>query len=385
VKIAIIGSRGIPNNYGGFEQFAEYLSRSLVAKGHQVWVCNPHYHSYKKTDFQGVNIKHIFNPETIIGTPGNFVYDFLCLRFSVKIKPDIIFMLGYTTSSVWFRFFRFRNTVLVTNLDGLEWKRDKWGTVVKKMTRWFEYLAVKYGGHLVADHPVIRDYFQEHHHAKTTYIPYGADQFTNPDEQVLKEFHLEKNRYNLLIARFEAEHNIEMIIDGHLKSGRQELLVLVGNYSTPYGEMLKKKYRDISKLRFLGGIYNINKLNNLRYFSNVYFHGHSIGGTNPSLLEAMASGALIVAHNNPFNKSILGDNALYFSTAGEISRVLETINKQDPSNQQKIENNCRRIAEDFNWKNITDDYEDLFNGLIHPGSSPESRQQSHFNQTHGGN
>ena len=363
MKIAIIGSRGIPNNYGGFEQFAEYLSRSLVAKGHEVWVCNPHYHSFKGSEFQGVKIKQVFNPETVLGTPGNFIYDILCLRFGVKIKPDIVFMLGYTTSSVWFRFFKFRNSVLVTNLDGLEWKRDKWGAMVKRVTRWFERLAVRHGGHLVADHPVIQQYFLEHHNAQTTYIPYGADVFESPDETVLKEFNVERNGYSLLIARFEAEHNIEMIVEGYLASGRPELLLLVGNHATAYGKVLKKKYRNVARLRFMGGIYNMNKLNNLRYFCNFYFHGHSIGGTNPSLLEAMAARALIIAHRNPFNESILGSDAFYFTVIQDISDVLKTVDPLSPASSGMLENNLDKIRKNFNWKNITGMYENLFQEL----------------------
>lgn len=364
MKIAIIGSRGIPNNYGGFEQFAEYLSRSLVAKGHEVWVCNPHYHSYRNDTFEGVHIKHIYNPENLIGTSGNFIYDFLCLRFAVKVKADIILMLGYTTSSLWFKSFNFNNSILVTNLDGLEWKRDKWGTFVKILTRRFEKLAINYGGELIADHPVIKEYFLNEHQAHTTYIPYGADVFNDSDENELSEFKLEKNTYNLLIARFEAEHNIELIIEGFLASDCPEKLVLVGNHGTPYGKSLLRKYKDYERLKFLGGIYQIKKLNNLRYFSNFYFHGHSIGGTNPSLLEAMASRALIIAHENPFNRSILGDDAYYFSTAKEISKILSSHTRADESTQIRLESNLAKIREQYSWKNITNAYENLFVSLL---------------------
>lgn len=364
MKIAIIGSRGIPNNYGGFEQFAEYLSKSLVARNHEVWVCNPHYHHYRGNVFFGVNIKHIYNPETILGTSGNFIYDYLCLRFAIKVRPDIILMLGYTTSSVWFRIFNFGDSILVTNLDGLEWKRDKWGMVVKRLTRWFETLAVKYGGHLIADHPAIQQYFLEQHHKQTSYIPYGAEVFNNPDESEIKTFELDKKSYSLLIARFEAEHNIEMIIEGFLAGGRQELLLLVGNHLTAYGQKLKSKFSENKQVRFMGGIYDMKKLNNLRYFSNFYFHGHSIGGTNPSLLEAMASGALIIAHNNPFNKGILENNAVYFSTAAEISEILKTMVPDSEASKVMLQNNINKIKDHYNWHGISLQYENLFKEFL---------------------
>lgn len=364
MKIAIVGSRGIPNNYGGFEQFAEYLSISLVKKGHEVWVCNPHYHSFSSDHLDGVNIKHIYNPETLIGTSGNFIYDLLCLRFTVKEKPDIILMLGYTTSSVWFRFFNFGHSELVTNLDGLEWKRDKWGPILKRITLWFEKLAVRYGGNLVADHPVIQDYFREQHHQETTYIPYGANVFINSDERILEEYHLKKKSYCLLIARFEAEHNIDMVIKGYLESNRKEPLLLVGNHTTLYGKRLYRKYHSVSRLRFLGGIYDMKKLNNLRYFCSFYFHGHSIGGTNPSLLEAMAAGALIVSHENAFNKAVLGPDAYYFNNENEVKQVLDSLDPDNESGRKMKENNIIKISTNYNWKSISDSYEALFMKLI---------------------
>ena len=376
MKIAILGSRGIPNNYGGFEQFAEYLSKRLASRGHEVWVCNPHYHSFTEGELEGVHIRHVFNPENIMGTAGNFIYDFLSLKYAGELKPDIILMLGYTTSSVWFRFFEFRSRNLVTNLDGLEWKRDKWSPAIKRLTRWFEKLAVRYGGYLIADHTEIQDYFLHQYQVPATYIPYGADVFENPDEAALEEFRLEKNSYCLMIARFEAEHNMELIIEGYLGSDRPEKLVLVGNHGTPYGLRLYRKYRHQTRLHFTGGIYDMVKLNNLRYFSSYYFHGHSIGGTNPSLLEAMAARALIIAHENPFNRAILGSDAFYFTTSGDIIRILKTLDTRTDNKQSWRSNNVEKINTRFNWDHITSSYENLFAAIV------EGRQQQRTPQPH---
>ncbi len=371
-----MGSRGIPNNYGGFEQFAEYLSKRLAARGHEVWVCNPHYHSFTEGELEGVHIRHVFNPETFMGTAGNFIYDFLSLKQAGEMRPDIILMLGYTTSSVWFRFFKFRNHNLVTNLDGLEWKRDKWSPLIKQLTRWFEKLAVRNGGHLIADHTEIQAYFLKQYRVPTTYIPYGADVFENPDEASLLEFHLEKNKYCLMIARFEAEHNMEVIIEGYLASDRPEKLVLVGNHGTPYGVRLYRKYQHQARLNFTGGIYDIGKLNNLRYFSSCYFHGHSIGGTNPSLLEAMAARALIIAHENPFNRAILGNEAFYFTTSDDISSILKELDARVDDKQSWLNNNVNKINTRFSWEHITTSYENLFADIV------AGRQKQLTPQTH---
>ena len=300
MKVGILGTRGIPNQYGGFEQFAQFLSVFLVNKGHKVWVYNSHKHSYQKDSYEGVNIIHCFDPEYKIGTIGQFIYDFNCIRDARNRDFDILLQLGYTSSSVWAKLLP-TNQCVVTNMDGLEWKRTKFSKNVQGFLKNAERWAVKSSNVLVSDSIGIQEYIEEKYKVKSSYIPYGADVFESADESCLKEMDLQAGNYDMLIARLEPENSIEMILDGRLMATSDRPLLVIGNCDKSYGIYLKKKFEAFDTIRFLGGIYDQELLNNLRHYSNIYFHGHQVGGTNPSLLEAMGAGALVAAHRNIFN------------------------------------------------------------------------------------
>lgn len=361
MKIGIIGVRGVPNYHGGFEQFAEFLSEYLVKNGHIVHVYNSHNHPFQEALWKGVNIIHKYDPEYLIGTSGQFIYDLNCIVDSKKRKFDIILQLGYTSSSIWYKLMP-KKPVIVTNMDGLEWKRSKYSSIVKRFLKVAEKLAVLNSDHLIADSIGIQKHLEEKYDKESTYIAYGATPFVGEDFDALKQYNLEKDNYNLLIARMEPENNIEVILDGVAQStNKQKFLVIGNNDVNEFGKRLTLKYADNSNIVFLGGIYDQNHLNNLRYFSNLYFHGHSVGGTNPSLLEAMASKALIIAHENIFNKAILEENAIYFSSKGDIQKLLETTVKKDHGS--KIEANYYKISKQFAIGQINMQYLDLFNKL----------------------
>ena len=312
MKIGIIGTRGIPNHYGGFEQFAEFLSVGLVKRGHEVSVYNSHNHPYQGSEWNGVQIIHCKDPEHKLGTIGQFFYDRYCIRDSRKREFDIILQLGYTSSSVWGRLLPKKTSVITTNMDGLEWKRSKYSKTIQRFLKYAEKLGVKHSHYLIADSVGIQTHLKEKYNREAVYIGYGADNFENPDNAVLSEYKLKEFGYDMLIARLEPENNVETILDGVKNSGTIRTFLVIGKHETKFGDYLKSKFKESTNIQFLGGIYDLNRLNNLRHFSNLYFHGHSVGGTNPSLLEAMASNALICAHRNVFNASILNDDAFYF-------------------------------------------------------------------------
>jgi hypothetical protein len=356
MKIAIIGTRGIPNNYGGFEQFAEYLSVGLVNKGHEVFVYNSHNHSYKADNWNGVNIVHCFDPEYLIGTVGQFIYDLNCIINSRKHDFDIILQLGYTSSSIWNRLMP-KKSILVTNMDGIEWKRSKFSKKVQKFLKYAEGLAVKYSEYFIADSIGIQRYLKKEHKVESTYIPYGAKLMNEPDSDILKEYNLKKYNYDIVIARMEPENNIEMIIEGYLDSKKERDLVIVGSLETKFGKYILEKYNDNS-IKYLGFVSGIENLNSLRNFSNLYFHGHSVGGTNPSLLEAMASNSLICAHDNIFNKSILEKDACYFTKSKQISDLIN--NKIKAKENELVKSNVEKITNLYSWNKIVNDYELFF-------------------------
>ena len=158
MKIGILGTRGVPNHYGGFEQFAEFFSVFLAEKGHEVYVYNSHTHPYQEKEFKGVKLIHCHDPENKIGTIGQFIYDLNCILDARKKNFDIILQLGYTSSSVWFKLHP-KNAVVITNMDGLEWKRTKYSKPVQQALKWAEKLAVKNSDFLIADSLGIQNYF----------------------------------------------------------------------------------------------------------------------------------------------------------------------------------------------------------------------------------
>lgn len=356
MRIAIIGTRGIPNHYGGFEQCAEYLALGLVQKGVEVIVYNSHNHPYKESTWNGVRIVHCYDPEYKWGTVGQFIYDLNCIRDVRKRDCDIILQLGYTSSSVWGSLLPSKRSVITTNMDGLEWKRTKYSNKVKKFLLYAEKLGVKYSHHLIADSIGIQEYLLEKYNKKSVFIPYGAHVFEENDPGQIEEYNLKPWSYNLLVARLEPENSIDVILEGVVESGTGDDFLVIGKHETPYGQYLKNKFASNSNIKFIGGIYNIEKLNNLRYHSNIYFHGHTVGGTNPSLLEAMASNSLICANKNPFNEYILGTDAYYFSNKEEVAEVIRSCHKVDSENQIKLNNNIKKIEKLYRWDIIIEQY-----------------------------
>ena len=288
----------------------------MVKAGYEVFVYNSHLHPYKEKSWNGVNLVHCYDPEEKIGSTGQFIYDFNCILDSRKRSFDIILQLGYTSSSVWNWLFP-KNVPIVTNMDGLEWKRSKYSKPVQLFLKFAEKLAVFFSDQLIADSKGIQSYLKEKYNKDSVYIPYGANIFRTPSKTVLKEYNLIPYKYDMLIARLEPENSVEEILDGFTASNVNRDFLVVGNTKTSLGKKLIDKYQN-SRIKFIGFVNGIEKLNSLRYYSNLYFHGHTVGGTNPSLLEAMASNALICAQNNFFNKAILAEDALYFSSTEEV-------------------------------------------------------------------
>lgn len=372
MKIAFISTRGIPNNYGGFEQFAEYISVGLVRRGHEVVVYSPHFHPYREPDYKGVRIKHIYSPEKWMGSSvGSFFYDFLSLRDALKKeKFDIIYEAGYTSivpAYIWFNVKRIKYPLFTTNMDGLEYKRTKFNKWVQKFVFWEERMAVKHSHYLIADNMGIHDYYKEKYGKESKFLAYGADVHEDYDVDVLKEYGLEAGGYFIVVARLEPENNLFMAIEGYLASNQygKRPLVVVGKTNTPYGKYLMERYGRDRNIRFVGGIYDFRKLNSIRHYSYAYFHGHSVGGTNPSLLEAMASGCFILAHDNIFNRAVLGENALYYGSTDAATEMLDGIDQAVSAHKKEYtERNLEVIRRDYSWEKLVDEHEEYFKWML---------------------
>jgi glycosyltransferase involved in cell wall biosynthesis len=363
MKIGILGTRGIPNQYGGFEQLAEYLSVGLVKKSFEVYVYNTHNHSFQEDTWNGVHIIHCRNPEDKLKTAGQFIYDLNCILDARKRDFDVMLILGYTSMSVWGRVFP-KKPAIVINMDGLEWKRNKYSGRVRKFLYDAEKLAVKFCDYFIADSLAIQKYLKSKYDISSEFIAYGAEMLWQSNESDLKEWDLSKFNYFLVIARMEPENNIEMILNGFSASDSNKKMIIIGNPSNQFGTYLKNKFKEDSRIFFIGPLYDKAKLHSLKAFSALYFHGHSAGGTNPSLLEAMASGSLIAAHNNEFNSSVLHKDGFYFLDAGEVKKLVEETSR-GPKETEKIENNIKKIQEEYTWPAIIDQYEAYIRACYH--------------------
>ena len=372
MKIAFISTRGIPNNYGGFEQFAEYISVGLAQRGHEVVVYSPKFHPYQEDTYKGVRLKHIYSPETWMGSSvGSFFYDFASLCDALKKEDfDIIYEAGYTSiipAYIWFNVRKRKRPIFTTNMDGLENKRSKFSPMVRRFLDWEEKMAVKYSHYLIADNMGIHDYYKEKYDKESKFLAYGADIHDDFNADYLKEFGLQPEEYYILIARLEPENNIVMAIEGYLHSkenGRRPLIV-VGKTNTPHGKELVEKYGNEKNVRFVGGIYDFKKLDSVRHFSKAYFHGHSVGGTNPSLLEAMAAGCFIFAHDNIFNRAVLEENAFYYPSADKVAEYLNRIDTMaEESKIQYTANNIEVIRNEYSWERLVDEHEKYFQWLL---------------------
>jgi glycosyltransferase involved in cell wall biosynthesis len=360
LKIAILGTRGIPNEYGGFEQFAEYLGSGLVKRGHQVTVYNSTDHSYQKKSYKGVQIVHMNCPEKKLGALAHFIYDWRCSKDAYKKGYDLIYHSGYATAApAIFHFSKKSNSTWVTNMDGLEWKRDKWSKLAKLLTKLMEKIAVKFSDYIISDNIGIQDYYNSKFKITSTFLPYGAEIPDEVSDKPLKEFNVYPNEYYILVSRLEPENSIEIILDGFCNSNSKTPFIVVGNHNTKYGTKLKKKYLSNKCISFVGGIYEKEKLDSLRKYAKRYFHGHTVGGTNPSLLEAMALGCSIVSHNNPFNASVLRNYCEYFTRFNDISRIIMKCEKHELKNPNR-ENCIAVIKENYSWEKVLDKHEQFF-------------------------
>jgi glycosyltransferase involved in cell wall biosynthesis len=357
LKIAIIGCRGIPNFYGGFERLAECLSVALINKGHDVTVYNSHNHPYQKKDFYGVRVQHCYDPEYLLGTAGQFIYDFNCIKHARKQNYDVMVFLGYTSSSVWGRFFP-KKPVVISNMDGLEWKRAKYGNITKRFLRYAEKWAIQFSDFYIADSVVIQNYLQKKYHIKCKYIPYGSEIENTNNKALLSPYHVSTEDYYLLMARMEPENNVETILDGFYQSTSKKKFIVIGSTGNSLGQKLVNKFKEDKRILFTGAIYDKTVTQALKYFSHLYFHGHSVGGTNPSLLEAMGSGALIAAHENEFNQAVLQKDAYYFETANDVEQLIHSVNREEKE-KQMVYNNFLKIENQYNWSDIIEQYNDF--------------------------
>ena len=348
MRIAIVGTRGIPNRYGGFEQCAQEIAPRFVAAGHDVTVFSPASHDYREPTYRGVKIDRIAWDEARLGPLGLFTYEYLALRGVERLRADVALVLGHTPSGLFLKGARRRPYAVVMNVDGVERWRAKFGWAKRQLLIAGERGAVRRSDVLIADNPGIATYLRNEFGVASTCIEYGATIPATIADPAAGD--PAPGTYDLAIARLEPENNVAMIADGVLASPGDRPLHIVGGLTTPYARVLAARYAGRERIVLRGAIFDADRLNSLRRHANLYFHGHSVGGTNPALLEAMAAGARIAAHDNMFNRAVLGNNAGYFADAAAVTRLAAGIDPPGPPEATAA--NAARISGYYTWDRI---------------------------------
>lgn len=329
-----------------------------VKAGHEVVVYTIGNHPEKISELNGVAIRHIFNPEKRLGLSGQFIYDLLCILDARTKNFDVILQLGYTTSGIWS--FLWPREKTITNMDGLEHQRAKYAGPLSSFLKWSERRAAKRSKLLIADNPEIANYLSKYK-VPTSTIAYGSEIVEEPTDafEILQRNHLPTDNFHLHIGRIQPDNHVFEILDAAASTG--ETLVTVGDYTTRYGRKLKATFPE-SNIIYAGTIYDKTILNALRTRATFYLHGHSVGGTNPALLEAMGSGSMILAHENPFNASVLGGLGALWKDEDALTRLLT----QRPSEEIRSEQarlSRERIKAHFNWEDVAKKYLHSFSSL----------------------
>ncbi len=331
IKVAFTGTRGIMLNssltIGGFEKFVAKISERLV-RGFpgDVMVYTPHYIS-TPANLNGIKIRKIFAPERYMGVAGTILYDFLAYRDALKKDFDLIFECGYGSffPAVMLNKKR-KKPYLAVNMDGFEWKRFK-NPLFRNYMLFVEKVTVKHADYIIADHPLIRDYFKEKYGISPFLLSYGSEKYDNFTEKVPHKYGLQPYKYFIVVARPIKENNIELIFKAFgtfvSTNNSDYKLVWVTNTKARYAKKIRRKYND-KRFLFLE-ITGEQELFSLRHYAKAYIHGHSVGGTNPSLLEAIFSDVPIIAFHSPFNIHILGNDNCYFRNVKELISILFTI------------------------------------------------------------
>ena len=370
-KLNILGIRGLPAQHGGFESFAEKLSIFLSARNWQVTVYCQEEGDGSITESNWHGIRRIHIPVNRGGALGTVIFDWKATRHALT-QEGLFLTLGYNTA-IFNSIQRLKGQINLINMDGIEWRRDKWGIIAKT---WFwlnERAGCLIGNHLVADHPKIKSHLETRVNTdKITMIPYGGDIVTNADSNLLMPYGVKPGKYSIIIARPEPENSFLEMVRAFSLTQRNHTLVVLGNF-TPDSNDFHRKVIDAASAEviFPGAIYETAVVQALRFYSRFYLHGHRVGGTNPSLVEAMGVGCAVIAHDNHFNRWVAGPDAAYFKDESDCATQFDHLLIDDVAITKMKAASSLRFHERFTWDQVLREYEELLT-LWHPKSKKSS-------------
>jgi glycosyltransferase involved in cell wall biosynthesis len=357
--VRILGTHGIPAAYGGFETAAENVARHLVAHGWRVIVYCQGLGSGPVVHDEWNGIERVTIPVGRDDWLGTSEFDRKSIKHAVQHR-DLSLTFGYNTA-VFNIAQRRRGLKNVINMDGIEWSRERWGLAKQTILYVNERIACWVGDRLIADHPEIERYLRtKARGSKISTITYGADAVTAAPTSPVTELGLEPGRYLTLICRPIPENSILELVSAFSSRPRGYRLAILGTY-TPDTDDYHRAVVEAAgeEVSFVGAVYDPHTVQAIRFHSVAYLHGHTVGGTNPSLVEAMAAGNAVIAHDNPYNRWVVGDGALYFTDAAEADDRITAVLQDAGVRERLSAAGRRRHADEFTWEHVAGQYEAL--------------------------
>jgi glycosyltransferase involved in cell wall biosynthesis len=357
LSIAMVGTRGVPARYGGFETAVEEVGRRLADRGHRVVVycrTTPGDTGPRPADHLGMQLVHL--PAARKRSLETLSHSALSIAHLIAHRTDAAFVFNAANSPL-LPALRAARIPVATHVDGLEWKRAKWGGTGRRYYQLAESLAVRWSDALIADAEGIASYYQEKFEAPTTLLTYGAP-LIDPGSDRLAELGLTPGGFHLVVARFEPENHVDVIVEGYSRSAARLPLVVVG--SAPYADDYIRRVHSLAddRVRFLGGVWDQEQLDQLYAHCYTYLHGHSVGGTNPSLLRAIGAGAAVIAFDVNFNREVVADSGRYFADAADVARHVDAT-EAGPFEVRSAGVRARELAAGYDWDEVALGYEAL--------------------------
>lgn len=363
MKIALIGTRGVPAKYGGFETCVEEVGKRLVERGHNVTVyCRKSYYKDRPSVYEGMKLVYL---PTMKRRSLETLLNAVRTLYHASRRPfEVLMVFGVTAGPILFLPKLFGKKVAI-NTDGLEWKRAKWGILAKAYFKSAEWFLSKFADRVVTDSPLLREYYKDRYGVDSTCIAYGAPIKKSRSPRLIEALGLRPGEYFLQVTRFEPENNPLLTVQAYNKLNTDKKLVLVGGvkYESDYSGRIKEEASE--GVVMPGFIYDQDLLTELWCNSYAYIHGNEVGGTNPALLQSMANGAFVLSVDVPYNREVLGEGGIFYdkncdSLYEKMRWSLENPDKLGAYKQHALQ----RIEERYTWEGITDKYEALFESLV---------------------
>jgi glycosyltransferase involved in cell wall biosynthesis len=371
MKIAILGTRGIPASYGGFETFAEQLSTRLVARGHDVTVyCRAHYVSPRQIEYKGVRLKVL--PTIRHKYFDTVVHAGLSAFHAAALRRFDAALICNAANAPFAPVLRAARVPVAINVDGLEHKRRKWNWLGQNYYRVAERLSVWLPNETVTDARVIQDYYLAKYRAGSTMIAYGAEVERRTDKTAVSRWGVEPNRYVLYVSRLEPENNAEMVIEAFRRVRTPQKLLVVGDapYAHEYIAHLRSLARRDRRIVFTGFVFG-DAYRALQQNAFCYVHATEVGGTHPALLEAMGYGNCVLTLATPENVEVTGDAAIHYRDTADLAAQLQSVLRGGAMVAQYRQRAQARVRERYDWEHVVDEYERLFARMA--GLGPPAR------------